>query len=167
MINYNGFPTWQAKIDLMYFSCILYFFSFQVTQTASSSPDPLFYEHSLIQSLECYSLFPCSWYLAGPCLLFFGWLLYTCFLTMSLVLFMFCLFGRKYCKPYPELHFNITNATPVQYHYLLSWSINCTLRMCFMIYMSNMCTFMMFKHLMKLLLFLVQDDCNNLCFRCW
>ena len=128
---------------------------------------PLFYEHSLIQSLECYSLFPCSWYLAGPCLLFFGWLLYTCFLTMSLVLFMFCLFGRKYCKPYPELHFNITNATPVQYHYLLSWSINCTLRMCFMIYMSNMCTFMMFKHLMKLLLFLVQDDCNNLCFRCW
>ena len=40
--------------------------------------------------------------------------------------FMFVCLEENIVKPYPELHFNITNATPVQYHYLLSWSINCT-----------------------------------------
>ena len=45
--------------------------------------------------------------------------------------FMFICLEENIVKPYPELHFNITNATPVQYHYLLSWSINCTLRIVF------------------------------------
>ena len=128
---------------------------------------PLFYEHSLIQSLECYSLFPCSWYLAGPCLLFFGWLLYTCFLTMSLVLLYFVCLEENIAS-------HTLSCTLISLMQPLFSIITCFpgpltvhLRMCFMIYMSNMCTFMMFKHLMKLLLFLVQDDCNNLCFRCW
>ena len=160
-------PTWQAKIDLMYFSCILYFFSFQVTQTASSSPDPPFL-WALVNPKSGMLFFISLQLISGwpmPSLL---WLVIVYLLSNYVFsAFMFVCLEENIVKPYPELHFNITNATPVQYHYLLSWSINCTLRMCVMIYMSNMCTFMMFKHLMKWLLFLVQDDCNNLCFRCW